>query len=100
MHDTPIKAAFNRPQRDLSHGCIRLEKPAELLSYLGEKNKNLSQEIIEPYMNSTETKYLALNKDIPLHITFIRAWVDEKGNVQFRENFYQQDEDEFSACAL
>ena len=30
MHDTPATEVFAKSRRDFSHGCIRLEKPAEL----------------------------------------------------------------------
>jgi murein L,D-transpeptidase YcbB/YkuD len=30
LHDTPVKRAFNYRYRDISHGCIRVEKPLEL----------------------------------------------------------------------
>jgi murein L,D-transpeptidase YcbB/YkuD len=35
MHDTPAKSLFNKRVRAFSHGCIRLEKPLELLNELG-----------------------------------------------------------------
>ena len=34
LHDTPGRAAFARPVRTLSHGCMRLEKPRELATLL------------------------------------------------------------------
>jgi murein L,D-transpeptidase YcbB/YkuD len=34
LHDTPADYLFKREKRSLSHGCIRLEKPAELAMYL------------------------------------------------------------------
>ncbi len=30
MHDTPEQEFFSKTRRDFSHGCIRLEKPADL----------------------------------------------------------------------
>jgi len=30
LHSTPAPELFNRSRRDISHGCIRVEKPAEL----------------------------------------------------------------------
>lgn len=90
LHDTPQKSSFDLTNRNLSHGCVRLQKPTELLNYLGATNANLSQNKIEPYLNSEKTKYIALNKNIPLHITYIRAWVDDNGQVQFRRDIYKQ----------
>ena len=30
LHSTPSQELFSRTRRDFSHGCIRVEKPAEL----------------------------------------------------------------------
>ena len=30
LHDTPVKAAFDRASRLVSHGCVRLDKPRDL----------------------------------------------------------------------
>jgi murein L,D-transpeptidase YcbB/YkuD len=34
LHSTPSTELFSRSRRDFSSGCIRLEKPAELASFL------------------------------------------------------------------
>ncbi|HEY8492553.1 MAG TPA: L,D-transpeptidase family protein, partial [Myxococcota bacterium] len=34
LHDTPSRGLFARARRDFSHGCIRVEKPAELAAWL------------------------------------------------------------------
>lgn len=34
LHDTPARALLTKPERAFSHGCIRLEKPAELAAYV------------------------------------------------------------------
>ena len=34
MHDTPSTEFFEKSARDFSHGCIRLEKPADLAAWV------------------------------------------------------------------
>lgn len=34
LHDTNNKAAFNRERRTLSHGCIRLQRPFDMLQFV------------------------------------------------------------------
>ena len=41
MHDTPTKHLFKRNKRAFSHGCIRLQKPRELMRTFSTFNDNL-----------------------------------------------------------
>jgi murein L,D-transpeptidase YcbB/YkuD len=34
LHSTSAKELFNRSRRDLSHGCTRVEHPAELAQFV------------------------------------------------------------------
>ena len=34
MHDTPAQQLFSRSRRDFSHGCIRVENPVELATWV------------------------------------------------------------------
>ena len=38
MHDTPEQEFFSQSRRDFSHGCIRLEKPADLAVWVLRNN--------------------------------------------------------------
>ncbi len=76
MHDTPSKSLFNKTTRAFSHGCIRLEKPLELLNILG-------------YDYDTKmNKWIPLENQIPVYVEYHTVWVDENGIVQFRNDIY------------
>lgn len=90
LHDTPAKSLFNLSKRDLSHGCIRLQQPMRLLDYLSNTNPNLAANKVTNYLHSKKTKYLALNQNIPLYITYAPVWVDQHGKTQFRPDIYNK----------
>ncbi|MFT7824890.1 MAG: L,D-transpeptidase family protein [Sulfurimonas sp.] len=76
MHDTPAKSLFDKRVRAFSHGCIRLEKPMELLNRLG-------------YAYDTyENEWITLPEQIPVYVEYHTVWVDEEGIVQFRNDIY------------
>jgi len=92
LHDTPAKAAFDKPDRALSHGCIRLEKPLELAQQLfgeGEKFQLIKKEMA--LTANQKAKDIALPVKIPVHLTYFTCWADELGGLQFRKDIYGLD---------
>lgn len=76
MHDTPTKPLFQRRVRAFSHGCIRLEKPMELLNQLGYE------------YDTDQNERITLPEPIPVYVEYHTVWVDEEGVVQFRNDLY------------
>lgn len=90
MHDTPSKGLFKKIHRAYSSGCIRLEKPFHLVEYFYDDNSDLDHEQVSRYLSSNQTKYVQLKNPVPVHITYITAWVDRSGYVHFREDLYKK----------
>jgi murein L,D-transpeptidase YcbB/YkuD len=76
MHDTPAKSLFHKRVRAFSHGCIRLEKPMELLNLLGYE------------YDTDKNEWITLPEQIPVYVEYHTVWVDEYGIVQFRDDIY------------
>ena len=102
LHDTPSAQLFARSERDFSHGCIRLEKPAELASYLLAGDPKWTPEAIAAAVAAGERVTIPLRRPLPVHILYQTAWVDPAGTVQFRDDVYGHDrwlEGELAALA-
>ena len=94
LHDTPSKRAFGYTNRAVSHGCIRLDNPIYLANYLVQEIENVDKDDISKVLtgeNIGETKTIALIKEIPLYINYFTTWIDQDGNLQFREDVYEKD---------
>jgi murein L,D-transpeptidase YcbB/YkuD len=95
MHDTPTKSLFDKPRRAYSHGCIRLQKPMELMHYLldldgrwtGEKRK---KQLEEWFAKDTE-KWLSLKQSLPVHLEYYVVRVDDEGHANFLSDLYGKD---------
>ena len=46
MHDTSARWLFDRERRDLSHGCIRVEKPEDLAEWVLREQSGWSRDRI------------------------------------------------------
>ncbi len=91
FHDTPAKDLFNRTVRAFSHGCIRLSDPTKMANYLLRDDAAWPPEKIKEAMNSGKEKFVKLKDPIPVFITYYTAWVDEYGQMNFREDIYGHD---------
>ena len=92
LHDTPAKAAFKKPMRAVSHGCVRVEQPLELARALfgeGEKFEIIKKEMAQK--ENQKAKDLALPQQVPVYLTYLTSWLDGNGGLQFRKDIYGQD---------
>jgi murein L,D-transpeptidase YcbB/YkuD len=88
LHDTPAKSLFSRTDRAASHGCIRLEKPAELAEWvLGWPDDKVDQ-----YMHSERNNQgVRIPHKIPVYIVYFTAYVRD-GELHFSNDIYGRDE--------
>ncbi len=91
LHDTPVKAAFDRENRAVSHGCVRVEKPLELAEALFGPGGNF--ELIKTEMGKDQPKAqnVELSQPVPVYLTYATCWVDENNTLQYRPDVYGLD---------
>ena len=89
MHDTPERNLFGKSFRALSHGCMRVHEPRKLAEVLLGEDKGWSPSKVQSMFNSGGD--VALDKHIPVHITYMTMRVDENGQLQTYGDFYGLD---------
>ncbi len=92
MHDTPTKHLFKKDKRAFSHGCIRLQKPRELLQTFTTFNSHINFEKAQKTLKGKRKKYFNLTEKVPIDVIYLTAWVDYDGKLQFRNDVYGYDE--------
>lgn len=95
LHDTPMKGLFAEEKRLFSSGCVRLKDPLIFLSKLLDWDKtalNGQKSQLDEAIESGTTKTFALGNSIPIHVTYITAWVDTHNQLHFWDDVYQHDQ--------
>jgi len=88
LHDTPNHELFKEDVRAFSHGCIRVEKPAELAQWvLGWPADKVQQEMDNP----PDNKSVKVPKKIPVYITYFTTYIDN-GQLYFGNDLYNRDD--------
>ncbi len=91
MHDTPATEFFAKSRRDFSHGCIRLEHPADLAAWVLRDNPGWTPERIHAAMNGEATQQVNLAHPIPVLIVYGTVVVPEVGLLYFYDYIYGHD---------
>ncbi len=93
LHDTPARGLFAQQDRDLSHGCIRVEKARELAdTILGE-----AVEKLEEALQAENEKSIPVRPPVPVHILYLTAWGDADGALRFAPDIYDFDAAQLAA---
>ena len=91
LHDTDNKSLLSRRYKIYSSGCMRLEKPFDLVSLLLEHvRKSYSQSEIDEILESNEPKIIGLRQTVPIHILYFTVY-EEDGLAYFKNDIYLYD---------
>jgi murein L,D-transpeptidase YcbB/YkuD len=92
LHDTNDRSLFDRAERNLSSGCVRIEDPFALADLLLGGSEAWSPQRRDEILASGRTTRIDLQRPMPIVLAYYTAWVDETGTLQFREDVYARDQ--------
>lgn len=92
MHDTPMKKLFGQAGRAYSAGCVRVQDVFDLVDWiakyeLGWEEPGRAKSVIA----AGQPLDLELTRPVPVIFTYITAWGEQDGTVQFRRDIYDRD---------
>ncbi|WP_426291213.1 L,D-transpeptidase family protein [Sphingomonas sp. TWP1-3-1] len=86
LHDTSAPGLFDRSQRHLSHGCVRVEDAIGFAQMLAD-----DQGVTEAWQTaqaSGEMQFVPLPRRIPVRLLYENVYVGDAGKVAFRTDPY------------
>lgn len=89
LHGTSEPSLFKKTDRALSSGCIRVEKVEELARWFQThlvKDTRLWDKLA---LNTTQSQWFALSDTMPVYTVYWTAWLDDAGQIQYRNDIYQ-----------
>ena len=90
LHDTDNKSLFKRRYKIYSSGCMRVEKPFELMHILLQHSNGYSPSDLENIFRTNKPKTIKLNRPIPVHIVYFTTY-EEDGMAYFKHDIYLYD---------
>jgi murein L,D-transpeptidase YcbB/YkuD len=91
LHSTAARELFQRTHRDLSHGCIRVEQPAELAQFVLADSQQWSGAQVTAAMSAGKNRFVKLAAPVPVVLFYATALVDRQGRALFAPDIYGRD---------
>lgn len=76
LHSTGSPKLFNKPERALSHGCIRVEMARDLVYFVMENRNGWNEERISKLYDSSTSRIISV-EPVPVYTVYWTSWVDE-----------------------
>jgi len=94
LHDSPAKAAFARTRRDVSHGCIRVQQPAELVAWILREDPAWDLDKVKAAMAADgPSRKVPVAAKVQVMLVYGTATVDGAGKVYFYQDLYGDDQE-------
>ncbi|HEX8217326.1 MAG TPA: L,D-transpeptidase family protein, partial [Allosphingosinicella sp.] len=104
LHDTPHKAGFDRAERHMSHGCVRVQDAVGFAAMLAEHDGKRPQFERALARKDDEDKPVEggveLENPIPVRLLYHSVYLDRSGRLLFRPDAYGWDEAVAQALGL
>ncbi|HVY85481.1 MAG TPA: L,D-transpeptidase family protein [Caulobacterales bacterium] len=90
LHDTPSKSLFDRTNRALSHGCIRVQNPLALAAAMlgGDWTEAGIQEKIDQGVSFD----IPVTPETPIYVLYFTTALNPDGTVRYLDDIYHRDD--------
>jgi L,D-transpeptidase YcbB len=92
LHDTPTQRTFDTYSRMVSHGCVRLARPAELAKLVLAGDADWTPETIDATVAAGKTVRARLSQPVSVFLLYWTAFAGSSGQVGFRADPYGWDD--------
>lgn len=91
LHDTNNRAVFDKDERLLSSGCIRVADPEKLADFILRGNDGWSEAQMRKLIDSGRMREVMNEEPVPVYITYQTMWLDSEGRLVYGKDVYGQD---------
>lgn len=91
LHDTPAQSLFDRDVRAFSHGCVRVGDALGLATALLRTKPGWTRASTDEAVAAGKTTTIALDRPIPVYITYFTAEPDDDGGIRYFPDVYERD---------
>jgi len=91
LHDTNHPEYFNKAERAVSSGCMRMKYPEKVANFVLSREKGWDGRVMDEVLETKIETDFDIAERIPVYILYYTAWVGNKGQVVFGTDVYNYD---------
>jgi L,D-transpeptidase YcbB len=91
LHDTPSQNLFEKERRAFSSGCIRTERPFELVDLLLAGSSQWNRAALDAELNTGTTRTIRLPSPVPVLLLYWTVDRNDAGEIVFKADPYGRD---------
>ncbi len=91
LHGTANQWLFEKEVRGFSHGCVRVEDPYRLATYLLQDQPDWNDTRLREGVAAGKETWVVLKKRLPVYLLYLTAWADADGAMHYRPDIYGHD---------
>ena len=91
LHDTNTPEYFEKTQRTLSSGCVRLSHPEDIARFVLSRNEGWTDEKMDAAIEKGSTMEVAAAEPFPVYIVYQTMWLDSEGRLVYGSDVYKRD---------
>jgi L,D-transpeptidase YcbB len=92
LHGTPTGKLFDKPRRNFSSGCIRLQDPNKLAAWVFKDENGWDEQQIQQKIKSGKTMTIPIKNQITVYFTYQTVWLSDDGKPHFSPDAYKMDD--------
>jgi len=92
LHDTNKPEYFEKQDRTLSSGCIRMAEPEKLAQFVLKNNADWSEAKMTSILNSGRLTEINADVTMPVYLLYQTIWQDKYGKLVYGRDIYKEDQ--------
>lgn len=91
LHDTNTPEYFNKTERTLSSGCVRVSRPEDIARFVLSDNEGWTDDKMEAVIAKGNTVEVSAAEPFPVYIVYQTMWLDDQNRLVYGPDVYKQD---------
>lgn len=91
LHDTNKREYFQKDDRFLSSGCVRVSEPMQLANFIMENEPDWSNSKLQNILDSQRLQEVFVTREIPVFLLYQTVWLGDDRKIVYGPDVYGKD---------